>query len=308
MGTPTLRQRLVASLMRCYPLYSGCGTVANQHWVQWLAGSSTEQVWAKVPGGEVSALLGDYAGRAAFYAGDLDRKITWLCGRLVRPGDTVLDIGTNIGMVTLRLAALVGPSGCVHSFEPNPALHEGLRETIERNRLKNVRLHPIALGSEEATLELCVPRYNTGTASLVRRRGGATSVMATVPVRPLSRVIEEEGIESIRLLKLDVEGFEAEVLKGGRDALERVRPEALLFELDERFAGKYRDEPSIRILRELDYEFLSIPRCLVRMQLERFDPETESAPVGHDILAVNRGGSYESIMGRLPVSANGPRR
>lgn len=56
----------------------------------------TEVAWAKAHGGHwVAAPLDDYVGRAVFYTGELDRKITWICSRVVREGDTVLDIGAK---------------------------------------------------------------------------------------------------------------------------------------------------------------------------------------------------------------------
>ena len=291
---PTIRQSLVASLTRLYPLYSGCGTLANKPFIQKLAGTSNERVWSPVPGGEVVAPLNDYVGRAAFYVGDLDRKITWICAQIVKPGDTVLDIGANIGMVTLWLSTLVGKNGKVHAFEPNPELQKILEETLAHNQVSNVCLHPFALGVEQGSLELRIPRVNAGAASLIRNRDLINCNIVEVPVRPLSKIVDEEGIKSIRLIKIDVEGFEAEVFKGGQEVLGAIRPEAILFELNERLEKPVYEQPVIKILRDFGYEFFSIPRCLFRMHLEYFDPDSSNALIGHDFLAVSKG-EYEKI-------------
>ena len=108
---PSLRQSLLATLLRRYPLYSGAGTLANSKLVATLAGTSHESVWCPTSGGDVLAPLHDYVGRAAYYCGDLDPKISWVCKKLVNPGDTVCDIGANIGIVTLLLSRLVGNAG-----------------------------------------------------------------------------------------------------------------------------------------------------------------------------------------------------
>ena len=121
-------------------------------------------------GGTLLAPLDDYVGRAAYYVGDLDRKITWLCGQIVQPGDTVLDVGANIGLVTLWLSHLVGPQGRVHAFEPQPDLQDLLQQTLERNDTKNVSLHRFALGSQPGEMELCIPDGNASRPSLVRKR------------------------------------------------------------------------------------------------------------------------------------------
>lgn len=292
---PTIRQTLLANLTRLYPFYSGCGTFANKPLIQKLAGTSAERVWSHVPGGEVLAPLNDYVGRSAFYVGDLDRKITWICSQLVRPGDTVLDIGANIGMVTLWLSKLVGEQGKVHAFEPNPELQKILEEMLSHNQVSNVCLYPIALGTEQGSLELRIPRVNAGAASLIRNRNLSDCDVVEVPVRPLSKIVAEEGINSIRLIKIDVEGFEAEVFQGGQEVLESIRPEVILFELNERLDGLIRDQPVIKILRDFGYRFFCIPRCLFRMHLERFDPDSSNDLIGHDFLAVPEGESYENI-------------
>lgn len=139
-----IRRELIARITRAYPLYSGCGSLANSSFFKWLSGFSTDQSWSRVPGGEVLASLDDYVGRAAFFFGNLDRKITWICARIVRPGDTVLDIGANIGIVSVWLSTLVGASGMVHAFEPSPKLQRVLRDTLIHNQLSNVLLHPVA--------------------------------------------------------------------------------------------------------------------------------------------------------------------
>lgn len=294
-NVPTIRQSVVANLTRLYPLYSGCDAVANNQFVQMVAGTSNECVWSHVPGGEILSPLDDYVGRAAFYVGDLDRKITWTCAQIVRPGDTVLDIGANIGIVTLLLSTLVGKSGKVHAFEPNPELQKLLIKTLYHNEVYNVCLHPIALGAEQGVLELRIPRANAGAASLIRNKGVVDCDVLEVPVRRLCDIVCEKCIKAIRLIKIDVEGFEYQVLKGGHDIFTWLKPEAILFELNERLDGAIRDQPVLRLLSDLGYGFFCIPRCLLRMHLARFDPNTARSLNGHDLLAVHKGECYENI-------------
>ena len=155
----TFRQSAVASVTRRYPLYSGCGSLANHRIIRRLAGPGIKTEWGRVHGGYwVAAPLTDYVGRAVFYSGELDRKITWVCSRLVRPGDTVLDVGANLGLVTFVLAAQVGQTGLVHAFEPIPEMCDLLERGISKNGLRNVQLHRMALGAETGHLTLSVPR------------------------------------------------------------------------------------------------------------------------------------------------------
>jgi FkbM family methyltransferase len=291
---PTLRQRLVSSLTRLYPFYSGCGAVGNNRFIDTLAGSSDgTPAWTAVPGGEVLASLNDYVGRAAFYVGDLDRKLSWICRQLIRPGDTALDIGANIGIVTVGMAKLVGKSGRVHSFEPNPHVVKRLSNAVERNGLSQVTVHPLALGSKPGELELHIPPDNAGAGSFVRNRGRPHCEVTRVRVERLSSIIEPQPI---RLIKIDVEGFEAEVFRGA-DALLKSHPGAILFELNDS-----RDTSLMKLLREYDYDFLAIPKSLVRMRLRPFNPETDDL-IGHDFLAVARGPQYRDIVERLGCAA-----
>ena len=283
---PTLRQRVVSSVVRRYPFYSGCGKVANHPWVSALAGASKEEVWARVPGGQVLAPLDDLMGRAAYYAGEHDRKITWICRNLIHHGDTVLDIGANIGMNTVHMASLVGSGGVVHAFEPNPRLVGLLRRAIDRNSLAQVKLHEFGLGPAESTLELRVPGTNTGEGSFVRNRDTEDCLSVKVRVRTLDDVAREQDIRRVTLLKIDVEGFEASVFRGALQFLERVRPEAILFEVIERISGRVSDDPVFRILLDFGYTFQSIPRSMVTMRLPSFDPVRQPPAVSNDFLAI----------------------
>jgi len=292
---PTLRQSLAARILHLYPLMSGCGTLANHPFLHRMVGRSEEVVWSRIAGGmHVCTPLDDYIGRSVFYMGDLDPKITWICSRLLREGDVALDIGANLGIVTFLMARLVGPSGHVHAFEPNPLLQEFIQQAIERNSAANVTLHPVALGERDDELSLRVPRGNAGAASLVEPRVDIAVHEVPVPVRRLGDVLADSPPAAIRLVKMDVEGFEPAVLRGAVDLFRSTPPEAIIFELNERDVS-LRNHPTFRILDELGYAFFAIPRCLVRMRLVRFDPWSSSSPRAHDFLASPRGELYERV-------------
>jgi FkbM family methyltransferase len=231
-----------------------------------LAGHPKRDAWARVEGGTLLVSLEDHVGRAAFYVGDLDRKVSAVIDRFVRPGDTVLDIGANIGLVTLRLAKRVGPRGVVHAFEPNPGASSRLASALKASDVSNVRLHEVALGPEQRTLKLSVPDGNAGAASLLSGNG------IDVPVKRL----DDFDLGPVSFVKMDVEGFEDQVLRGFSKTLMASPPKVILFEQNDSKGG------SIPLLADVGYRIHGIARSLFRLTLE---PVSEWSPAYHDYVA-----------------------
>jgi FkbM family methyltransferase len=262
-----LRAEFVARITRHYPFLSGCGTLANHPLINALSGRSGER-WAKVEGGELSVSLADYVGRSAYFVGDIDRKISAIIDRFVRPGDTVLDIGANIGLVTLRLAKRVGPTGIVHDFEPNPAIADRLTASLDRNGIANVQLHQVALGAVPDTLQLSIPEGNAGAASFLHSRGTSIGV-------PVERLDDFNLRPSF--IKMDVEGFEDQVLEGFSETLRSHPPAVILFEQNN---AKGR---SVELLRGAGYQISGVAKSLLRLRLERV---SAWSPDYHDYVAM----------------------
>jgi FkbM family methyltransferase len=228
--------------------------------------------------------------------GDWDPRITWICRRVLRPGDTFVDIGANFGLVSLIGARAVGPAGRVHAFEPQPALAAMLRRSAALNRLANLMLHEVALSDREGVLELHVPSGHSGGASLLRKdTGPGTSIQ--VQVRRGAPYFEEHGIGTIRLVKIDVEGHEAAVLEGLSPIFRDRSPAAVLFESNDWFEGlgrgipagawPFADLPTVRFLRDQGYRFYAVGRSFFRVNLRRIDAHAAGHPPVADLLAVH---------------------
>lgn len=269
-----------------------------------LAAGDSNRVWARVHNGlELYVNLDDYNGRAAFFAGDVDRKLTWLCRRIVRRGDTVVDIGANIGIVTVLLADLVGPPGAVWSIEPNPTLVRHLRMSLARNGMSNVTVLEMAAGTSCTSMSLRVPLGHSGRGSLVREAQWIGYEEVSVSLAPLDAIISEK-VSNIRLLKIDVEGYESEVLCGSQGLFSRTPPDAVLFELND-LSGPASRHPSVVFLRERGYVFFAIPKALLRMRVLPFDPDRDRM-IGHDLLACRSGRVADEIGGLLGVRSRVP--
>ena len=101
----------------------------------------------KLHGYRMRLRLSDWSDRMTFFLGryyDLPTQL--LMSICLRPGDRFIDIGANIGMISLLAARLVGPSGRVDSVEPNPKCIEIFREHIALNPIGNIHIHPVAAG------------------------------------------------------------------------------------------------------------------------------------------------------------------
>jgi FkbM family methyltransferase len=177
--------------------------------------------------------LRDELAAIIFYRGWVDRDLeTWL-SRWLRPGDTYVDVGAHIGFyVSLALAA-IGPSGRVIAFEPLGESYEKLAASVRevRDRYPNVEIHRAALGASRGERPIFRPagpwEHQTYRASLVGARDRVAS--ERVPVYMLDEAL---GATSCRLLKIDVEGSELEVLRGGRSLLAERRADAIVLEIN----------------------------------------------------------------------------
>ncbi|HVR56223.1 MAG TPA: FkbM family methyltransferase [Pseudolabrys sp.] len=167
---PSLYQHFLATLFRQNPFFRGTASIPNHHIFKKISGQQRRADWTRTPGGEIFASEDDFIGRAAFFSGDLDPKLTWIAKKLLKPGDIVFDVGTNIGILTLLFSDLIGASGRVHAFEPNPMVMGKLRSAIERKRVKNVELNEVALGRRE--------RHHHLEDTVAESRGGIDCQMA----------------------------------------------------------------------------------------------------------------------------------
>jgi len=151
---------------------------------------------------------------------------------LVHSRDFVLDIGANRGIYTYKLSRL---GALVLAFEPNPVCASLLRAWGKHNRA--IIVHNVALSNQTGHAELQIPIDSTGaehdaSASLVPHQFLRSR---SIPVQ--LRTLDSYGLSNISLMKIDVEGAEADVLDGAVHTLENCKP-ALLIEIEKRHAQR----------------------------------------------------------------------
>jgi FkbM family methyltransferase len=184
-----------------------------------------------------------YIGRSLELYGEFSEDEIILLERFVRPGDTVIDGGANIGTHSIPLARMVGAEGRVLAFEPQRLVFQSLCANVALNSLANVDCRQQALG---ATLgEIVVPRldpnvpYNFGGVELGQHvRGERVPVVA----------IDSLSLPACHLIKLDVEGMEEAVLRGASETIRRHQP--VLYVENDR---KARSASLIAFIQSLGY-------------------------------------------------------
>jgi FkbM family methyltransferase len=146
---------------------------------------------------------------------------------LVRAGDACIDVGANIGLVSLELSRLVGPAGCVLAFEPEPTAFRILAANLARNGVGHVRAFNLAASDQARSATLEVPAGRSEYGSLA----GVVHPSAGDGPRSCARV-ELDSLDNValplltacRLIKLDTEGHELHVLRGASRLIARWRP------------------------------------------------------------------------------------
>jgi FkbM family methyltransferase len=150
---------------------------------------------------------------------------------LVKSGMTVLDIGANIGGTALGFSKIVGSEGAVIAFEPDQINYQKASHNILLNDASTIKLMNIGLGNENKTYKLyAVNDENRGMNRILEH--SSTHPFTEINVRKLDEVITETGIKRVDLIKIDVEGFEMNVLQGAISVLKTYKP-VLFIELDD---------------------------------------------------------------------------
>ncbi len=166
--------------------------------------------------------LEHYRGTVPMYFGSYALVLVQAMKRFLRPGDTFIDVGANIGYLSAIGAGLVGASGQVHCFEPVPEYFERLRKLAQLNPGRSIIPRPWGLGEVAGQQTIYVTR-EAGQSTFVESYKTASEIVFTmdVPVMRLDSYLATHNTGKIALIKIDAEGFELPILKGLHDYFER---------------------------------------------------------------------------------------
>ena len=182
---------------------------------------------------------------------------TQLVKDILRPGDAFVDIGANIGWFTLLAAPLVGDTGKVIAFEPEPANMAILKQNIALNTLHNVELAATAVADRNETMTLYLCPTDRGSHALYRTDDGRSSIQVAAV-----RLDDYLGAFAgrIALIKMDIEGAEGQAVAGMQSLLKRNPGVKIIMEFSPLALNKCGTAPAdlLALLSNLGFAFQDI--------------------------------------------------
>ena len=146
----------------------------------------------------------------------------------IEMGNIVVDVGANIGLHTLNMARIVGNTGQVFAFEPDPSNFEILKKNVKINNYKNIILEQKAVGDKHGRTTLYQSDH-PGKHRIFPQTEQAKS-QVQVELTNLDNYFDSDMIDKINFIKIDVEGLEFSVLKGMKNILKNSKKIKILFE------------------------------------------------------------------------------
>jgi FkbM family methyltransferase len=276
-----MRKRLLSVYQYCFKMLigSGVGRFAVVRGANDFLVKSFKQTYAEVQGHRMFLDAADSLSLSV--NGAYEPFETELLHSLVKPGDTVLDIGANIGYYTLILARLVGERGKVYAFEPDPTNYELLKRNIALNGYKNVVPVMKATSNKNGTLRLYLCRDNKAMHRVYDSQycDGFIEIEA---IRLDDYFAGRE--EKIDFIKIDIEGAEYAALEGMATLLGKSRRAILVTEYTPIAIKEFGIEPQeyLRLLMDFGFKFERIDEEHKRIEptdmsrlVETYTPDKE---------------------------------
>ncbi len=205
--------------------------------------------WDRQINAWVSCDLKEWGGRWHYYQQEYyDKYLPWILKNFLHSGDTFIDIGANKGIFTMQASSIVGDSGTVIAFEPNPRTANILRSHLIMNGIeKNVDVIEKGLGSVVSEFDLNILDLHSGTATIRQINDKDVSSTIKVPVVTADSILMDRKLTGKIFLKIDVEGLELEVLKGAENFIQKFNPEWVYVEVSPQWLEE-RNQSAIELI------------------------------------------------------------
>jgi FkbM family methyltransferase len=191
-------------------------------------------VWFNEEEIAIYASADNYIEYTVLTTGTYENEISKLISISLNAGDNALDIGANIGIQSIRMSKKTGKAGKVYAFEPMAHLQQKFRQNMLLNNCRGVTLFSYALAEQDddTTFEVDPNGWNQGTFSLAAGTSG--KLVQNIKVRTGDGLREIQELQSLALIKIDVEGFEFQVISGLKNTISRLKPR-IIFEYDSNY-------------------------------------------------------------------------
>lgn len=153
---------------------------------------------------------------------------------VIRPGDTVIDLGANEGFFSVLAASLAGPAGRVVAIEPQLWLGEVIRENARLNNIDIIEIESVAIGDQNGVADFFVNVDTNSGASGFTTLSRSNSHRTTVSTETLESLLDRRGLSTVDFMKVDIEGGEYGAVFGSRRVFETRRIRAFVLELHPR--------------------------------------------------------------------------
>jgi FkbM family methyltransferase len=225
---------------------------------------------------------GTLLGWNVHFFGSYEPEVRAEIKRWLKPGDVALDVGANVGWHALLMATRVGTAGRVCAFEPNDTTRARLTAAIQANGLANVTVDSRAVSDRPGARSFEAPRageFWDGTGRLTDDAASARRVNCVT----LDAFVAEQRIGRVALMKIDVEGWELSVLRGGIATLKTHGP-VIVFEYDPMYVSRCGGGAN------------ELSDCLLDVGYRLFALDPRRTPVAVPRLGA-RGGNFLAVRG-----------
>jgi len=181
---------------------------------------------------------------------------TKLFAQNLKEGMICFDIGANIGYYTLLESKIVGDSGKIIAIEPSPVNFKQLQKNIQNENANNVELYQMAGGDKNGTLKFLLdPHSNLSRIISKEESEKISGNIIDVPVKKLDSFLDELSIKSLDLIRMDVEGYEFNILEGMKNSIKKFKP-MIQMEVHTRILGNEKTQKLLEWLLEENYEVI----------------------------------------------------
>ena len=196
--------------------------------------------------------INDWIQQNIFFLGSYEDAELKVLANHLKPDSVFIDIGANFGLYSLIASQHISEEGTIISFEPFPENYKSLCTNLSLNDLHRITAENTAVGSETGTLKLY---YNSkeNNLGMVSYNNTQQSDFVTVNKINIDGYLKSKSLEKITFIKIDVEGFEYEVLQGMKQTLQQNSPIILIEVLDSKSENDVSNKPH-ELLCEIGYK------------------------------------------------------